>query len=312
MNQYRIKIFMAIVREGSISGAARALHFAQPTVSEALSQLEKELEVRLVRRERGAHQVQLTPAGKAFLPVAQRWLEADEQLEYYKQSQKKPVFRLAASFAGHEYVVGYVVQKLRRRDPELDIRLLHVESKEMDAAIERGDIDAAFSYRKFSDYRVETKELYLEERYVVCPSDTNLPDRILTPADLDPRFEVIHQTLGRNGSLNTWRDKAFPGHTGPGTAVVNIMAIPAYLTEPNSWALLPASVARSKVAGSEGRLVYRRLEPPPPSRGLRALIMKAYPETRVIRDFLECCSEYIDERPYLTRSPKFPPFQKTV
>ena len=309
MNQYRAKIFMAIVREGSISGAARDLHFSQPTVSEALNQLEKELEVRLVIRERGAHQVQLTPAGNAFISVARRWLEAEEQLEYFKQAQKKKVFRLAASFNAHEYVVGYVVQKLRRRDPDLDIRLLHVESRDMYDAIERGDIDAAFIYSSFSDYRVETKTLYQEERYVVCPSDTNLPDRVLTPADLDPRFEVIHQTIGRNQGLITWREKAFPGHRGPDTTVVNIMAVPAYLTTPKSWALLPVSVARSKVAGSEGRLTYRRLEPAPPSRALRALILKAYPETDVIRDFLECCSEYIDERPYLTRSANFLPSQ---
>jgi M3 family oligoendopeptidase len=43
MNQQSIRIFMAVVEERSISGAARKLHFSQPTVSEYLGQLEKEL-----------------------------------------------------------------------------------------------------------------------------------------------------------------------------------------------------------------------------------------------------------------------------
>ena len=310
MNQYRAKVFMAIVNEKSISGAARALHFAQPTVSEALSQLEKELEVQLVVRERGAHQVQLTPAGRAFIPVARRWIEAEEYLEYYKQSQKRKVLRLAASFTAHEYVVGYIVQKMKQRDPDLDIRLLTVESRDMRVAIEQGLFDIAFFYGYFSLPSVISKELYREERHIVCPSYTDLPNHTLSTADLDPKFEVAHSTLGRNPSITKWRSNAFQGREESGMTVQNVMSVPAYLTEPKSWALLPVSVARAKIASSEGRLTYRRLDPPPPYRSFRALISKAYPEQRVIRNFLECCSEYIDERPYLTRSPVFPPPEK--
>ena len=310
MNQYRAKVFMAIVNEKSISGAARALHFSQPTVSEALSQLEKELEVQLVVRERGAHQVQLTPAGHAFIPVARRWIEAEEYLGYYKQSQKRKVLRLAASFTAHEYVVGYVVQKMKQRDPDLDIRLLTVESKDVRASLEQGAFDIAFFYGYFKPGQVISQELYREERYIVCPSYTDLPDRILTTADLDPKYEVAHSTLGRNASITTWRKNAFPGQDDLGMTVQNVMAVPAYLTEPKSWALLPVSVVRAKIASSEGRLTYRQLDPLPPKRSFRALISKAYPERKVIQTFLECCSEYIDERPYLMRSPYFPSPEK--
>lgn len=312
MNQHRIKIFMAVARTKSLSGAARELHYTQPTVSAALNQLEKELDVCLVMRGRGAHNVHLTPAGEAFLPIARRWLEADEQVDYFRQAQKNKVLRLAANSNGHEYVVGYVVQKLRQRLPNLEIRLLEVSGFERGSAIDNNLFDIAFYYgprisRSCNGTPINSIELYQEERYVVCPADTCLPNRPLLPSDLDPRLEIRHGGIGKNAPFSVWRENAFPDYREQSISVENIAAIPAYLTTPGSWALLPVSVARAKIASSEGRLTYRRLEVPPPARSLCALISKSYPEAGVIREFLRCCSEYIDERPYLMRSPDFLP-----
>ena len=314
MNQHRIKIFITIARVRSISGTARALHYAQPTVSAALNQLEKEVGTQLVIRGQGAHQIYLTPAGEAFLPIARRWLEADEQVEYFKQAQEKKVLRLAANSNGHEFVVGYVVQKLRQRLPTLEIRLIDVAGPNIGSAIDNNLFDIAFFYgQPFSRTRagtfIDSKELYQEERYVICPADTCLPDRPLLPNDLDPNMEVIHG-LAQYSHLAEWRKNTFPSHKERPIAVENISAIPAYLVDPRSWALLPISVVRAKIASSEGRLTYRRLADPPPARSMCALISKSYPETKVIREFLECCSEYIEERPYLIRSLRFPVLQK--
>lgn len=315
MNQHRLKIFVTIARTKSLSGTARLLHFTQPTVSAALNQLEKELDTRLVMRERGAHQVYLTPAGEAFVPLARRWLEANEQIEYYKQAQQKKVLRLAANSNGHEFVVGYVVQKLRQRLPDLEILLLDIPGTEISDAIDNNTFDLAFYYgpclsRSHNGTPIDSIELYQEERYIICPADTCLPDRPLLPSDLDPRLEIRHSGIGKNAPFSKWWENTFPYHKEQSISVENISAIPAYLTTPGNWALLPVSVVRAKIASSEGRLTYRRLEMPPPARSLCVLISKAYPETEVIREFLECCSEYIDERPYLTRSETFPPTQK--
>ncbi len=302
MNKQSIEIFLAIVREGSISGAARVLHFSQPTVSEYLSQLEKELGVRLVMRERGARRVRLTPSGDAFLPLALRWQELHRQVEQYKESQQQKTFRLAASLSAHEYMVSHIVHKLMQKCPGLEIRLVTVESRELSAAIEAGSFDAAFHFgTRSKTSRVDTQVLCREERYVLCPANTILPDRVLTPADLDPRFEVIHNSYGRNTYIMAWRDKQFPDAGKPYLQVSNIMGVHNYLTDPRSWALIPASVALLSMEQNPGRLTYRQLLPAPPSRALSLLVSRAYPDTEVIEAFRECCFEYIDERPYLEK-----------
>lgn len=59
-----IRTYLAVCREKSISGAARALNISQPSVSVAISQLEHQLGATLF--ERGRTGIRLTPAGEAL------------------------------------------------------------------------------------------------------------------------------------------------------------------------------------------------------------------------------------------------------
>ena len=300
MNRQSIEIFLAVFKEGSISGAARRLHFSQPTVSEYLNNLEKELGVRLVMRERGARRARLTPSGEAFLPLALRWQELHQQVEQYKVAQQQKTFRLAASLSAHDYVVSHIVQKLRQKCPDLELRLNKVEMNEMNDAVEAGSFDAAFYFGvRRPNPKVHTQVLWREERYVICPADTHLPDRVLTTADLDPNFEVIHHSFSRNPAVLAWRNEHFPHNSKPYLRVTSVMGVHNYLTDPRCWALIPASVVLLAIEQNPGRFTYRRLQTPPPSRAFTLLTSKAYPDTEVMDAFMECCREYIAERPYL-------------
>lgn len=302
MNKQSIDIFLAIVSEGSISGAARSLHFSQPTVSEYLSQLEKELGVRLVMRERGSRRVRLTPSGDAFLPLAFRWRDLYGQVEQYKEIQKQRFFRLAASVSAHEYVVSHIVHKLMQKCPGLEIRLVTVEIREMSSAIEAGIFDAAIYFgERTSTPKVDAQILCREERYVLCPANTVLPDRVLTVADLDPRFEVVHSSFGLNTRIMSWRRRNFSDAVKPYMQASNVMGVHNYLTDPCCWALIPASLVLLTMERNPGRFTYRRLLPAPPPRPFGVLVSKAYPDTEVIEAFRECCREYVEERPYLEK-----------
>lgn len=64
-----VKLFLAIVRSGGISTAARKLNKQQPTVSAGLKRLEEHVGASLfIRTARG---VSLTPAGRSFLKAAE-------------------------------------------------------------------------------------------------------------------------------------------------------------------------------------------------------------------------------------------------
>ena len=62
MNLKQLDYFIAVAEEKQVTAAAKRLNIAQPPLSYQLKQLEKELEVQLLKRT--AHGVQLTPGWK--------------------------------------------------------------------------------------------------------------------------------------------------------------------------------------------------------------------------------------------------------
>lgn len=72
MELRQLEYFRAIVDEGSISGAARALHMTQPPLSYQMKMLEEELQVSLFLR--GTKKITLTEAGKTLYEQAETLL----------------------------------------------------------------------------------------------------------------------------------------------------------------------------------------------------------------------------------------------
>ncbi|MEU8489209.1 LysR family transcriptional regulator [Streptomyces sp. NPDC048641] len=68
-----LHVLRAIAQEGSLAGAARALHYAQPTITHHLTVLEAHFNARLVQR--GPRGAGLTELGETFLPHAEAVIE---------------------------------------------------------------------------------------------------------------------------------------------------------------------------------------------------------------------------------------------
>ena len=77
MDIHQLETFLAVVEEGSFSGAAKALGRTQPAVSQVIGRLEDELGQRLF--ERPARRGGMTDAGKALVEYAQRLITVREQ-----------------------------------------------------------------------------------------------------------------------------------------------------------------------------------------------------------------------------------------
>ncbi|MEU1550340.1 LysR family transcriptional regulator [Nocardia sp. NPDC005745] len=73
MRLRQLEYFLAVWESGSFSAAAARLYVSQPSLSQQIRSLEKELGAQLL--ERGRHGLVLTPAGRVFLPRAERVLQ---------------------------------------------------------------------------------------------------------------------------------------------------------------------------------------------------------------------------------------------
>ncbi len=72
-----LKYFLAVAREGSITGAANSLHLTQPTLTRQIQELERELKHQLLIR--GKYRVTLTPEGMMLRKRAQEIVDLVEK-----------------------------------------------------------------------------------------------------------------------------------------------------------------------------------------------------------------------------------------
>ena len=76
MNLRQLRYFLAVVDKGGVHRAAEALFVAQPSISQALQSLEKDLGATLFHRTGRA--LVLTPAGEALIPAAREVMHGVE------------------------------------------------------------------------------------------------------------------------------------------------------------------------------------------------------------------------------------------
>src|SRR5690606_14599640 len=132
----RLRVFLAIAREGSITAAADALDYAQPSVSHQLARLEAEVGVSLVQR--GPRGVRLTDAGRLLARRAGELLgqldSTGDELAAYAGLRAGRV-RLAAFPSALATLVPTAAARLAARHPDLDLALTEAEPPEALAAL---------------------------------------------------------------------------------------------------------------------------------------------------------------------------------
>jgi DNA-binding transcriptional LysR family regulator len=124
MTLTQLRAFVAVATVGSVRGAAEELVVSQPAVSAAVSVLQRELGVPLVRRDgRG---LQLTPAGQVFARYARQVLGLLDEATAAATGQVDPArgrVRVAAVTTAAEHVLPRFLASFRSNYPEAEISL---------------------------------------------------------------------------------------------------------------------------------------------------------------------------------------------
>jgi len=140
-----VRLFLAVAEEGSVSGAARRLRLAQPTLSRRLAALEHALGESLFRRSVSG--AALTAAGERLLEPAKRMAEwAGEVGRAAERTDREPrglVRVTAAPIVAYDFLAPFAAW-LARHHPGLRLEVL-ATVQYMDLA--RGEADLALRGR---------------------------------------------------------------------------------------------------------------------------------------------------------------------
>ncbi|RYD19214.1 MAG: LysR family transcriptional regulator [Verrucomicrobiaceae bacterium] len=140
MELRQLKHFVAVGETGSITAAAKKLRLTQPALSRQIKALEEELDTALL--ERGAHSIQLTPAGEVLLAEARKLVKfSDSMIEKVKSTAIGEPLRVgyAPSLAGE--FLSIAIERFTQFHPRVRVSLYDWSSAEMKAGLEAGKLD---------------------------------------------------------------------------------------------------------------------------------------------------------------------------
>lgn len=186
------RTFLAVVREGSLSGAARALSLTQPTVGRHVDALEAVAGAALFTRSRGG--LNPTDLALSLVPHAQAMAAAAQALARAASgdsAQARGTVRLAASDIVGTFVLPPLLAAFRARHPAIAIELA-LSNRNEDLLRREADIavrmvrpaQEAVVARRIGTVRIG---LYAHRRYVAAHG---------LPASVDALFSPAHALVG--------------------------------------------------------------------------------------------------------------------
>ncbi len=213
MDLTRLRVLAAVAREGSVTGAARALHYAQPSVSHHLARLEAEVGVPLT--ERHGRGVRLTAAGRLLAARAEEILgrvgAAREELDALVSLSAGRV-RLAAFPSALATLVPDVVGRLAREHPGLGVGLVEAEPPEALDALRRGAVDVALVFEHdrlpLDTDGLRAVPVLAEELFLVRPGADPYPGAHDDTRD-DPKSEAAASSAEGPADLAPLADAAW-------------------------------------------------------------------------------------------------------
>ncbi|WP_088014036.1 LysR family transcriptional regulator [Gottfriedia acidiceleris] len=143
MNFEQLEYVVSIANEKSISKAAKKLHISPSGVSQAISQLERELEINIFNRSRGG--ITLTYEGELVLSrsieILNNLKELKEQLSDFKETRVKHMkIACAPTFT---YTIHEVLKKYSGNNNEATIELIEQGTPQIINNLTKDDYDLA-------------------------------------------------------------------------------------------------------------------------------------------------------------------------
>lgn len=135
-----LKIFVAVCEEGSITKAGQKLYMAQPTVSFAVSELEKHYGTKLF--DRISKRLHLTDAGNKLLPYARHVVSMVDEMETeVRDRSNSGTLRIGASITIGNRLLPGLLKTFAENRPGVDVSVQVDNSEKIEQSILDNRID---------------------------------------------------------------------------------------------------------------------------------------------------------------------------
>jgi DNA-binding transcriptional LysR family regulator len=162
--------FIAVAEQLSFIRAANQLHLSQPALSSQIHNLEEELGVQLLFRNRRT--VQLTDAGKIFLGEARAVLQrADQAIERAQKAAKGQLGKLNIGFVSSAAleIVPDIVVAFRKKCPDVILDLRNIRTTDQIEGLINKSIEIGFVRMPLAHDQLKITVIHREPFAVILP-----------------------------------------------------------------------------------------------------------------------------------------------
>lgn len=265
MDLQQLRYVVAVYHERHFGRAADRVHISQPTLSQQIKKLERELGAALF--ERSPRGVSVTPAGEKFLPRALAVLETLEKAVGELGADAKEVrglLRVAAIPTVGAYLLPGVVARLRKTAPRLSLELHDLTTSLLLEHLKQGRVDIGVLATDVNERGLVGRTVGREPFYLAAEKSHPLARRNRVSLKEVMREKLLILQEGhcfRNQALAYCRLEAQdPRVVFQGSSLTSVMRMAA---AKEGVTLVPRMAAEA-----HGALKFIRFAPPEPARDI--------------------------------------------
>ncbi len=263
MTLLQLRFLREIARQSlSMSAAAGVLNTSQPSVSRQIQQLEAELGLELLVRQRNRI-IAFTEAGQAILAMATRLICEMENIQSYAadRSGQQGRLTLATSHLHARFTLAKPVVVFNRAHPRVTLHMRQVEPNAITRLVAEGEADIGISTERATDH----SSLFLVplgtlHRSLITPKGHPLARaRSITLADI-AQFPIVgYNERSRTGELlgSAFREAGLTPRNVVSGSDADVIKV--YVAAGLGVAIIPAAALDGSPAGLVARDVTRLL-----------------------------------------------------
>ncbi len=163
-----LQIFIAAADTGQMSAAAKELFITQPTVSQAIADIENSYGIRVF--ERLSRRLYLTPEGAQMLEYARHIVSLfDEMDQRMRETSANPVLRVGATITVGSSVMPELVNCFETQHPESHIRVTVDNTMRIEEMVTKSLLDVALMEGKVKSPDLLERPVIRDELVLIVP-----------------------------------------------------------------------------------------------------------------------------------------------
>jgi len=250
MTDLEIEVFLAICKYRSFSKAADAMFMGQSSISERLKALENKLGFALFQRNKGNRVITLTPEGRTFYELALQRRELTRRMYAIGESPQTIKLRIGCLSSIGNFLMPSVYHRFLQRYPQSELEFYPMNGVTAHTKIAARMIDLAFSTWGDQSEQITATPFISEPLVFICSADSDYPD-VVERNMLSPKDEIYRRW---SYDYERWHQSFFGADSSPMVWADFLDRFwPYFESRPNTWSIVPRSVASSLCGSSNIR-----------------------------------------------------------